>query len=399
MSGGTVYELCAPTKWAEPPRMFSYSSLRSIRSCPRRWLLLNSVWGDSPKFPQRYAPSAVEGRIVHEALDRLARALGRAGSPPIGSPAFARVVDGCGFWEFFVEQVSAWNEQITLQRRLSSASLIRAQPMDLANRAIRLLREQYQPDDTTQSSGVPAASWPPPEDRSISSLLSLLAANGTLSERELRHPSLPVVGILDLIRSTDDGVLVVDFKTGTARPEHREQVELYALLWWRNTGEMPARIAVQYLNGRLEWSVTREKLESYEATLDTAVADASRSLCSPPGEARPSGDCSSCIVRARCDEGWTFTEGLQSHTDRQFSDVEVVVASPPSPTGFLIRRSDGTEVSLVFDASVAVGLPRVDCGDRIRLTGVLQRGPGELELTRSTELYRLDATTGSRTVK
>ena len=72
------------------------------------------------------------------------------------------------------------------------------------------------------------------------------------------------------------------------------------------------------------------------------------------------------------------------------------MASPPSPTGYLIRRSDGTEVSLVFDASVAAGLPRVDCGDRIRLTGVLQRGPGELELTRSTELYRLDATTESR---
>ena len=152
MSGGTVYDLCAPTEWAEPPRFFSYSSLRSIRSCPRRWLLLNSVWGDSPKFPQRYAASAVEGRIVHESLDRLARALGHAGRPPIGSPAFARVVDGCGFWEFFVEQVSAWNEQITRQPRHSSASLIRAKPMDLANRAIRLLREQvrtgrYEPNE------------------------------------------------------------------------------------------------------------------------------------------------------------------------------------------------------------------------------------------------------------
>ena len=126
--------------------------------------------------------------------------------------------------------------------------------------------EQYEPDDTSQTSRVFAASRSEPENRSESSLSSLLAANGTLSERELRHPSLPVVGILDLIRATDDGVLVVDFKTGAAKSEHQEQVELYALLWWRNSGEMPVRIAVQYPErtaGMERYSRAAGELRSY----------------------------------------------------------------------------------------------------------------------------------------
>jgi hypothetical protein len=262
--------------------------------------------------------------------------------------------------------------------------------MDLANRAIRLLREQYQPDDAGQAGRATVASMPPHENRSVSSISSLLAANGTLSERELRHPSLPFVGIIDLIRATDDGVLVVEFKTGAARPEHQEQLEHYALLWWRVSGEMPARIAVQYLNERREWVVTREQLESCEATLATAIADASTSLCSPPGEARPSDDCASCMVRARCDEGWTFIAGLPTRRDRYASDLEAVVASPPSATGYLVRRSDGSEISLAFEASVGRAFPRVECNDRIRMIGVRQCGPAELELTHSSELYLLD---------
>lgn len=391
MSDGAVYTLCAPTKWAEAPRSFSYSTLRLTRACPRRWLLLNSAWGNSPKFPQRHAASAVEGRIVHEALDRLARALGHAGMPPIGSPAFARVADDCGFWRFFVEEVSIWNSEITREPRQGSASMIRVAPMDLANRAIRLLREQYEPADAPEA-GDRATPLPQLGSRSVSSLSSQLAAAGTLSEREFRHPSLPFVGIVDLIRATDQGIVVVDFKTGRARPEHREQVELYAMLWWRNGGEVPSRGVVQYLNERQEWSITRESLERCESMLASAVTEASESLGSPPAEARPSRDCATCLVRARCEEGWAFMEGLQSHADRQFSDSELVVMSPPGPAGFLARRSGGADVSVVCDASIATSLTTLACGDRIRVLGLLQRSVSELELTRSSEVYRMMGT-------
>jgi hypothetical protein len=97
----------------------------------------------------------------------------------------------------------------------------------------------------------------------------------------------------------------------------------------------------------------------------------------------------SCSVRARCDEGWKFAEAVRIRADRHVIDLDAVVASRPTPTGYLIRRSEGTEVSLVFDAVLANNLPRVECGDHVRLLGVRERSLGEIELTHFSELYLL----------
>ena len=65
------------------------------------------------------------------------------------------------------------------------------------------------------------------------------------------------------------------------------------------------------------------------------------------------------MVRARCDEGWTFTEALLKESGGSVCDLEVVVESSPGPSGYLVRRSDGTELSLVFESSVAIALNRL----------------------------------------
>ena len=56
------------------------------------------------------------------------------------------------------------------------------------------------------------------------------------------HPTLPVHGVIDLLRRDAAGTHVVDFKTGTPKPEHRDQFALYALLWWRATGDLPVSL-------------------------------------------------------------------------------------------------------------------------------------------------------------
>ena len=150
VSDPSIYELLRPTAWARPPRLYSYSSLRVIASCPRRWLLLNSRWGVYDKFPQRIAPAAIEGQIVHEALDRLAKALGRRGRPEIGSAAFTEAVEECGFWEFFKQQVAQWNSKLAQHPRSAARYVLRTSAAALGNRAVRLLRDQYRPaEDAT----------------------------------------------------------------------------------------------------------------------------------------------------------------------------------------------------------------------------------------------------------
>ena len=65
---------------------------------------------------------------------------------------------------------------------------------------------------------------------------AILKERGNLSELTLKHPSLPVVGVLDLVQQGDnDNIAIVDFKTGKPKPEHKDQLETYAVQWWRAT--------------------------------------------------------------------------------------------------------------------------------------------------------------------
>src|SRR5439155_25987653 len=85
----------------------------------------------------------IEGQIVHDALDRLAKELGRVGRPPIGSSAFSQAVEQCGFWGYFAEEITDWNSKLTQHPRSGSTYVVRTKPADLANLAVRLFRQQY----------------------------------------------------------------------------------------------------------------------------------------------------------------------------------------------------------------------------------------------------------------
>ncbi len=229
MNEGSLYDVLQPTSWASAPRVYSYSSLATIKDCPRRWLLVNSIWGDFAHFPVRVVPSAIEGQIVHEALDRLAKELGRFGRPPIGSSAFCRAVEACGFWTYFAEQLAEWNSKLAQNQRPGQTQVLRTAATDLANSAICLFREQYRAGD-----GNPIATSRVVQTRGSLPLplSSLLKQRGSLTEQRLTHPSLPIVGVLDLVQlGEDDRIIIVDFKTGRPTSEHEEQLETYAVLW------------------------------------------------------------------------------------------------------------------------------------------------------------------------
>ena len=65
----SFYKQQGSTAWAEPPSTWSSTSLDAVDGCPRRWQLLRWRWGDIERFPVRPHPVAIEGQIVHEALD------------------------------------------------------------------------------------------------------------------------------------------------------------------------------------------------------------------------------------------------------------------------------------------------------------------------------------------
>lgn len=378
----SFYELGAPTTWATPPDRYSFSSLQAINACPRKWQLLHSEWGQHVRFPQRPHPKALEGTIVHEAIELLVRALGRRGLPNITSPAFREAVAEVDFWGHFAREVDRWNVRLASHPRSGPYYVLRTPPRELANRAIRLFREQYTPLDAAPQRKKPTHCEPGSVDP-----MALLDLRGAVSEIDLSHPELPFRGIIDLVELTDGDVQVVDFKTGKQKDEHELQLQLYGILWWRRTGVLPKRLAIQYLNVRREFQVGEAELVAAEKRCEASIIEAARLLADTPAEARPGKDCGYCPARARCAAGWrAYLESL-GRPQAGTTDLEVTVGAQPSPNGFL-AEAGGREVNVVYDAAVGQHLPPIEAGACLRLLDIVVRDEGKaFEIRQWTEVY------------
>ena len=277
----SFYELEVPTSWATHPDRYSFSSLQAIDACPRKWQLLHSEWGQHGRFPQRPHPKALEGTIVHEAIELLVRALSKRGLPSITSPAFREAVAEVDFWGYFAREVDRWNVRLARHPRSGPYYVLRTPPRELANRAIRLFREQYTPLD-----GDPQRAKSITDEPESLEPMALLNLRGAVSEIDVSHPELPFHGIIDLVELADGDVQLVDFKTGKQKDEHKLQLQLYGVLWWRRTGVLPTRLAIQYLSLRREFQVGEAELVAAERRCEASIVEAARLLADTPAEGR-----------------------------------------------------------------------------------------------------------------
>lgn len=376
------YELQEPTSWVDPPTTWSSTSVDEVQACPRRWQLLHSQWGPFERFPVRPHPASIEGQIVHDALDRLTRACGRRGGPAFGSAEFAQALRDADFFPSFARAVSEWQQRLASHPRASPGFRLRASSEELANRAVRMFREQYQPAaDRTQVASERGVGAP-------AELGKLLRSKGALSEVKLVHPRLPFMGVLDRIQIVKGTIEVVDFKTGKPSERHRMQLLRYALLWWRATGESPGIVTAQYLNAFESWPVATHTLEEVELKLAETLPQLSTALSSRPAVAQPSNSCPACPARARCSPGWNMVEPAAPADGH--GDAELVMTGKAGNHGFISRTRSGSEVAVVFEAPIAKLWPECVEGRTVRvLGGVWKEKRGQLELKAWTEVFVL----------
>lgn len=376
----SFYELQAPTAWAEPPLMWSSTSVCEVEACPRRWQLLRSRWGDLSRFPERPNAAAIEGQIVHKALDRLTRACGQRGNPSFGSPLFSEALIDAEFFPGIARDVDEWRGRLQFHPRPGPAFRLREGAEDLANRAVRMFREQYKPDAQAVSRSAERV-----DERPID-LAALLKRRGALSEIKLTHPNLPFLGILDRVQATGEGVEVIDFKTGKPSNDHRQQLLRYALLWWRTTGNAPTRVSAQYLDGVASWPLTVSALEEIEAGLVRLLPLLRDAISAHPAPAKSGPSCAFCPVRARCADGWIVGEEAAVVDGR--GDVELIVGAKAGEYGFLARTHFGADVSVVYETAIARLLPDLAEGQVIRvIDGAWTEDRAQLELKAWTEVY------------
>ena len=345
-----IYRIQGPSKWPESPTQFSFSSLTTIEACPRQWQLVHAQYGSLVRFPARPNPAAVEGRIVHEALELLFKTLAIAGLPDLGTPAFKAEIARVDVGDQVRRLLDEHDLRLEAHPRTAGFRL-RASPEQLINRVIRLFRAEYHgvapspADDSkrrpTRASGKLAGK----------EMLSILLSRGAITELALRHPSLPFAGFVDLVRTTNNGIEIIDFKTGRQKAEHQDQVLGYALLWWRITGQTPKRASVRYTSGADTRTIDVKLLTNHERRLRQRIEKTIATLSLAPATAHTGNHCLHCDVRQFCDRFWaTAAKRVPKRTDKTRVDITLTVDGPPGPYGFSSKSLDGSICNVVHGA-------------------------------------------------
>lgn len=386
MEPRAFYRLQGPTEWGHAPNTYSYSSLKSIQECPRRWQLIHGTYGELRGCPRRYDKAAFEGSVVHDMLDKLFRAMALKGLPPKGSADFRQAVAGVGLMDGIRAAVAEHQERQTASPR-STGARYTSNPRQLYNQVTRQFHALYDELATDLASEFTAQA-PVPEDAEGPALLDAVRSLGVLTEVRLRHPTLDLGGIVDFVTARDGETTVGDFKTGAERPEHQRQVEIYGLLWHRQTGDIPAQLHVRYPRGVVEHEVSRERLDALEEKLAEEIAAATASLATVPGPAKQGEHCAFCPVRQYCDPYWAGHPAPD--VESRWSDVELTVVEAQSDNALLARTAAGQQLPVVFDDEVRVLHGPFGVGETLRVLGATwaEKEANVLRLTPGSEVFR-----------
>lgn len=383
MSANDIYEMTGPTEWASPPEQLSFSSMRTIEECPLRWQLTRSRYGELPSFPARPSPAALVGKVVHALLERLFRRLASNAFPAIGSADFQRAMVEVDIHVQVREALAKCRQDLAAQPR-SQGITIPDSELDVYNKLCRIFKPIYRRMVVSRHARRAGESA-----GEVVGWLELLRRKGTLTEVRLTHPELPLVGVIDLMMDDGGKTRIIDFKTGAEKPEHREQVMLYALFWFRRTGDLPETGELYYADSNQAFPVSNEELTQLEDELARRITKLKYLLSRHPAEGRRGLHCRHCDVRQFCDAYWSPASAATAQTDEFRSDLEATVLEQV-PGGWRVSVSypnGDTLAEMAIDE--LVHLAKIQEGDLLRILGGRQvEGTQIIKLTRLTEVFR-----------
>lgn len=374
-----VWQAVGPAEWPKAPDRMTFSALRDIEACPRRWALGSAnypdIW-DQSGYPERIRVPTCVGSIVHRALERITRALAIAGCSSVQDPQAAGVLRELGGYTGII--ATCTDEILTSQARNPrnqpvfepNAQRIRSQAGHIRRQVQMLLaRVRLQARPKVESS----------QDRDKHKRRPL--GPGSHPEVFLSAPTLGWVGVADLINISETECEIVEIKTGEPRDEHPHQLQTYSLLWFRDAVLNPdarhaTRLTLAYPGGDAEvLPPSPKELTAIERDLrDRTRAAVSDAVDSPPA-ARPTVDnCNHCNVKQLCDEYWLTSTQQQlargANTNPSFVDLELTITGRHGPSSWnaVVRVSPtfSQGETVVWRVSPEM-VPRLRDGQRVRV--------------------------------
>ena len=364
-----------PHKWADAPEWMSFSRLREIESCPRRWSLSSAtydqVWSRRG-YPSKVYIATLNGQIIHAALETITKALYRAGCTSVTGEHFVSVMRELGGYTKIVEETikSICKKLQSNPRFANKYNYISTKLRSL----VPALREQLQilTGKLRLQGGFVATTISRVESKSSRPAL----INGTYSEVELQAEKMRWRGFVDVLLLSDVSCEIVDYKTGTPKPEHEEQVRLYSLLWARDEQLNPTVKTVDRLT--LSYSTIDVAVEPPRGTqldvLEQEITSRTKTalglaLQTPPPAMPTIHNCGYCSVRQLCNDYWTpqiqqvlaqevlqglpataeylidlEVEHLEQQTPLSWSAMVVICRTLPACSQILIRLSESSSL-------------------------------------------------------
>lgn len=365
-------------QWPTTPALWSYSSLKEMEVCPRRWMLSRATYPDlwgRRGYPSLPVVAAIFGNVVHGVVDHLAQALADARIESATPGAVVGVLGDQGGWRGIVineieHQLARFddNPRVSVERidRVRE-DLIRLAPQAADHVKVFLGR-----------GALPAEGRPLTRDTSAVGTRKpgrLPAAPGTHAERQVCADSLRLTGRIDLLVIDDADVTVIDFKTGEEDAGHDDQVRVYALLWSLDDQSNPegrpaTKLEVAYpSHTRSVEPLDEAALGALESTTAgrIAAADAITQKASPI--ATPSLErCQFCQVKHLCDVYWpTIPKAVSETSTEEWFDFEGRALRPHGTRSWYLESTNSTAEVLVRTVETNVPFPQ---GARVRLLGV-----------------------------
>lgn len=183
-----------------------------------------------------------------------------------------------------------------------------------------------------------------------------------ISEQELRDPRRALLGTPDIVVIGQDGAIIIDLKTPTARDEAIPpwidfQLTIYAHLVQQEHGVFPHRAEVFRLNkGFMPVSVSQS---SVAAALDLveSARQADRSVATPSPET-----CRYCHRRIACESHWEASS-LWVNSDCVEGTVERIERAANGVTSLLLRSAN----SSLWVSGVPTEIATASVGECLRL--------------------------------
>jgi CRISPR/Cas system-associated exonuclease Cas4 (RecB family) len=327
-------------------------------------------------------------------LDKLFKSLSIAGFPGFGTPEFRKCIGEIDIKKS-VSRLVAEHEDKMARHPRGSGFRIRSTVQQLVNRVIRLFKEQY---FQINSDNYHPIVWENDiyEGRKVFNdninPAQLFNKYNALTEFYIKNEELQYAGIIDFIGKDNGNVVIVDFKTGQKSHDHIKQVNYYAVLWHKATGEMPAKIEVRYPGEVVSKPIFEDRLIEIEKELSEKISKAFKLLSEYPANPNCDAHCHFCDVRQFCNKYWheNNLDSVKKCVKNQALDLELKITVDPANYGFMGKTNDGQVIPVVYNSSTKKMIGNFRKGDRCRILAAnLNREPLSLELRPWTEIFLL----------